>query len=634
MLILEAHEGGRRHYCSSPDGELREAILALDARTAGDVDLADGALHELGLAPHGVVRTFRKVTRSAAGPQGRVSCVLATAGRTARMPAPGVVDGLRLAADLLLAAVCGDACRDAPQAQPDGASGRQARRREPQLRMQAEMLDNATEAIVVRDMDNRVLYWNQAAVRRYGWSGDEVLDRPVSQTLYACCPAGEFERAMRILGQRGVFSGRLPHATLDGRVLTMHVHWILVRHDDGAPRAILSVSCDPSERLAPEQRARQTEKLEALGRLTGGIAHDFNNWLTVIIGNADELANALADDEELGEVARMLQLAGERGTQLTRRLLAFAGRQALAPEVVVVGEVVDALRPLIARALNDSIDVRLINTGAQWRTCVDRGQLEAAILNVVLNAGDAMPGGGRVTILLTLAEAGAADDAGLDLEPGEYVVIAIADDGHGMAREVIDRAFEPFFTTRSESSRSGLGLSTVYGFARQSRGDVTIDSTDGVGTIVKLYLPLSGMSAQAPAASGGALPALRGCAVLLVDDDATVLQLVLGQLRELGCDVTWACDAGQALAHLAGAGRVDVLFSDVVMPGMSGIELARRARTLRPRLRILLASGHTVEAMGRDGELDADVRLLNKPYGKSMLARALAEVLDDTGGTT
>ena len=414
----------------------------------------------------------------------------------------------------------------------------------------------------------------------------------------------------------------------------MHVLWILVRHDDGAPRAILSVSSDLSERLAPEQRARQTEKLEALGRLTGGIAHDFNNWLTVIIGNADELANALAGDEELGEVARMLQLAGEHGTQLTRRLLAFAGRQALVPEVVVVGEVVDALRPLIARALNDSIDVRLINTGAQWRTCVDRGQLEAAILNVVLNARDAMPGGDRVTILLTLAEAGAEDDAAFDLEPGEYVVIAIADDGHGMAREVIDRAFEPFFTTRSESSRSGLGLSTVYGFAKQSRGDVTIDSTDGVGTIVKLYLPLSGMSAQAPAASGGALPALRGCAVLLVDDDATVLQHVLGQLRELGCDVTWASDAGQALAHLAGAGRFDVLFSDVVMPGMSGIELARRARTLRPRLRILLASGQPVEAMGRHGELDADVRLLNKPYGKSMLARALAEVLDDTGGTT
>lgn len=503
------------------------------------------------------------------------------------------------------------------------------RRQEARLRMQAEMLDYATDAILVRDLENRVLYWNQAATERYGWSSADVIGRPVSETLYAQCPAAQFEDAMRVLLQHGDFSGRMLHSTADGRLLTVHVHWILVRRDDGAPRAILSVVTDLSEKIGLEQRLLQLQKLEALGRLTGGIAHDFNNWLTVIIGNAEELVEALQGQDELGEIARMIHLAGERGAQLTRRLLAFARRQPLVPRAMVVGEVITALRPLIARSLPESIDLRLVGMDAQWRTFVDPGQLEAAVLNLCLNARDAMPAGGTLTIELMRSELGEHDCGMHGAGPGDYVVIAIADTGQGIARDVIDRVFEPFFTTKDEASGSGLGLSMVYGFARQSHGDVTIYSEAGHGTVVKLYLPLTGMHAEH--AEEGALPApsLDGCAVLLVEDDAIVRQHVSGQLRELGCEVTAVADAGHALAHLAGPDRFDVLFSDVVMPGLSGIELADRARVLRPGVHILLSSGYTFEAMQHQGRIGAGIRMLNKPYGKAALARALAEIIED-----
>lgn len=505
------------------------------------------------------------------------------------------------------------------------------KRQEAQVRMQAEMLDYATDAILVRDLDNRVIYWNHAATALYGWSSSEVIGRPVAQTLYAHCAPANFDHAMQVLMQRGDFSGRMQHATADGSVLTVHAHWILVRHDDGSPRAILSVTTDLSDKIVLEQRLLQLQKLEALGRLTGGIAHDFNNWLTVIIGNAEELVDALAGQEELGDIARMIQLAGERGAQLTRRLLAFARRQPLAPEVVAVDDILCALRPLIARSLPENIALQLVTMDDSCRAFVDRGQLESAVVNLCFNSRDAMPAGGTLTIEVTRAHIGHVDIDLHALAPGEYVMISIADTGLGIPGDVIDRVFEPFFTTKDEAAGSGLGLSMVYGFTRQSGGDVTIHSELGHGTTVRLYLPLSRMSDGATTEAPGPVCRLDGCAVLLVEDDAIVRQHVSCQLREIGCNVTEVADAAQALAHLDGPAAFDVLFSDVVMPGMSGIELVDRARIIRPGLRILLSSAYTFEAVRQQGRIDASIRLLNKPYGKALLARTLADVIGACG---
>jgi len=501
------------------------------------------------------------------------------------------------------------------------------------MRMQGEMLDYATDAILVRDLDNRIVYWNQAAAQRYGWSSAEIIGRTVAETLYAASPPADLQHAMQVLMRHGDFAGRMLHSAADGRIMVVHVHWILVRHEDGTPRAILSVVTDLSERIALEQRLLQIQKLESLGRLTGGIAHDFNNWLTVIIGNAEELVEALAEQPELGEAARMIQMAGERGAQLTRRLLAFARRQPLTPQVLVVGEVIEALSPLVRRALPENIDLRLPDTGHGWRVYVDRGQLEAAVLNLCINARDAMPDGGKLTIELLQAEVdGRTAEFGKELAPGEYVVIAISDNGHGIAQDMIEHVFEPFFTTKDEASGSGLGLSMVYGFVRQSNGDVTIYSEPGRGALVKLYLPRVYLEPQQPAVPARARARWPGaCSILLVEDDPIVREHILAQLRELGHDVVTTSNAEEALALLEQGRSVDVLFSDVVMPGMSGIELARRARALDPDLRILLSSGYTFEAMQHQGQLDPGIRLLNKPYGKNLLAQTLADVLDDAG---
>lgn len=269
-----------------------------------------------------------------------------------------------------------------------------------------------------------------------------------------------------------------------------------------------------------------------------------------------------------------------------------------------------------------------------WCVYADRAQLEAAIVNLCINARDAMPDGGKLTIQLMLVEMEEQKtELNKSLPPGEYVVVAVADNGHGIPQDVMDHVFEPFFTTKDEVSGSGLGLSMVYGFVKQSNGDVTIYSEPGHGTQVKLYLPRAHTRPEAhaaPAARPGAQPP-AGRAVLLVEDDPIVRAHIYALLRELGCQVTEASRAEEALARLVQGEPFDLLFTDVVMPGMSGVELARRARALRPGLSILLSSGYTFEAMRHQDELGPEVRFLNKPYGKSALAQALAEALGGPG---
>ncbi|WP_159698524.1 PAS domain-containing protein [Massilia sp. 9I] len=510
------------------------------------------------------------------------------------------------------------------------------KRQEARVRMQAEMLDYATDAILVRDLDNRVVYWNQAAAARYGWNSDEVIGRPVSETLYARCAPSDFQHAMQVLMRHGDYSGRMVHAAADGRKFVVHVHWILVRREDGTPRAILSVVTDLSEQIALEQRLLQIQKLESLGRLTGGLAHDFNNWLTVILGSAEELMEALDGQPALREVAHMIQMAGERGAELTRRLLAFGRRQPLTPQTFDVGEAIASIRPLIVRSLPENIDLQLVDMDHRWCVYADRSQLEAAIINLCINARDAMPDGGKLTIQLLLADV-EEQGAGLSkpLPSGEYVVIAVADNGAGISQDVMEHVFEPFFTTKDEASGSGLGLSMVYGFVRQSNGDVTIYSELGRGTQLKLYLPRAHAEPVArpqPAAAAGRRPP-PGRAVLLVEDDPIVRAHIRGLLRELQCEVMEASGAEEALAQLAAGAAVDLLFTDVVMPGMAGTELATRARAMRPGLSVLLSSGYTFEAMRHQDEPAPGIRFLNKPYGKSVLAQTLAEALG-TGGET
>ena len=376
-----------------------------------------------------------------------------------------------------------------------------------------------------------------------------------------------------------------------------------------------------------EELAR-AQRLEAVGQLTGGVAHDFNNLLTAIMGALELISRRPTEPDRVLRLAASATKAAERGAQLVRQLLSFARRQSLNPELLDPNAVLTELHTLISRAVGDAIPVALDLEPGAPAIRVDAAELQAALLNLANNARDAMPDGG----VFTLATRGfdlEPDRAGAfpELEPGRYLALSAADTGEGMDRATLARAFEPFFTTKPVGKGTGLGLSQVYGFAKSAGGQVTIDSEPGAGATITLYLPGEAGSASAVAVhpGRGAPGSVEGVKVLLVEDDADVLQATREGLAELGFEVLSAGDAAQALALLEQGVRIDILFADIAMPGgISGVELAARARRMRPGLKVLLTSGYSEAAL--DLGLDAPP-LLAKPYQHEDLARRLLETL-------
>ena len=390
---------------------------------------------------------------------------------------------------------------------------------------------------------------------------------------------------------------------------------------------------DMTERIAAEEQLRQAQKMEAVGQLTGGLAHDFNNLLTVILGNAEMAQEKLEGHEDVLSLVRTIEAAAQRGADLTRRLLAFSRRQALRPSAVNLNTLVGDMERLLQRALGEEIDIRASLEPNIWTAMVDAAQVENALLNLAVNARDAMPGGGKLSI--ETANARMDDDTiaayRLEAIPGDYVALSVADTGTGMPAEVLKRALEPFFTTKPIGKGTGLGLSMVYGFVKQSGGFIKIYSEPDQGTTVKLYLPrakeadtrtAAGHDAEAPTRGG------REC-ILVVEDDELVRSYVVSRLDGLGYRVLEAENGRRALELLTDGARVDLLFTDVILPeGMNGRELADEARRLKPAMRILFTSGYTQETMIHHGKLDPGIALLNKPYRKEDLARKIREVLD------
>ncbi len=378
------------------------------------------------------------------------------------------------------------------------------------------------------------------------------------------------------------------------------------------------------------ERLQRSQRLEAVGQLTGGVAHDFNNLLTVVLGNADLLAGGGLDEPRRRQALEMLTRAAERGAVLTQQLLAFARKQPLAPSKVDVNRLVATLDPMLRRTLGEHIEVRFLPAEDLWPTMVDPTQLENALLNLCLNARDAMVTGGQLTLETantTLDQAYADQHA--DVVPGDYTMLAVSDTGVGIDPKDLHRVFEPFFTTKDKGKGTGLGLAMVYGFARQSAGHVSIYSELGHGTTIKVYLPRD--TEDLPeAARPVPEPEPRGSGeqLLVVEDDEPVRMLACLELRAMGYQVLEAASGADALELLRSGRRVDLLFTDVVMPGMSGRELADAARALRPGLRVLFASGYTENAIVHHGRLDAGVQLLPKPYRRPDLARAVRTALD------
>src|SRR5450432_631698 len=384
------------------------------------------------------------------------------------------------------------------------------------------------------------------------------------------------------------------------------------------------------EKDAADLQLRQAQKMEAVGQLTGGVAHDLNNILTVITGTIEILAEGVADRPELLAITRMIDQAGARGADLTQRLLAFARKQPLQPREVDVNALVMEAAKLLRPMLGEQVEVHLMLGADTSRALIDPRLLTSAILNLALNARDAMANGGNITIEtgnVVLDDGHAAIRS--DVNAGKYVMVAVTDSGHGIPAGILDNVFEPFFTTKDVGKGSGLGLSMVYGFVKQSNGHIRIESEEGHGTTVKLYLPQAAGVADALPAEAGISEFVGGDeSILIVEDDALVREYVVTQISRLGYDTLAASSAAEALAIINGPERIDLLFTDVIMPGgMNGRQLAIESQTRRPGLKILYTSGYPENAIVHHGRLDAGVLLLPKPYLSSDLALMIRTAL-------
>ncbi|WP_151119700.1 hybrid sensor histidine kinase/response regulator [Hypericibacter adhaerens] len=496
------------------------------------------------------------------------------------------------------------------------------------------VVDTAVDGVILIDARGLVMMFNPACEALFGYGAAEVVgqnvkmlmpphfrdehDRYISNYLSTHVPK-IIGIGREVLGQRK-----------DGTTFPMDLSVGEAIQNDGP--VFVGIIHDLTGRKRTEEQLVQAQKMEAVGQLSGGIAHDFNNLLTVIIGNAETLSEVLKARPDLRRQAEAIIAAGERGAELTQRLLAFSRRQTLIPSQIDCNQLVDKMSRLLRRTLREDIEIATALETGLTPAFADPAQLESAILNLALNAQDAMPGGGCITI----ATANAVLDEHYqathpEVLAGDYAMVAVTDDGEGMPPDVVTRVFEPFFTTKEVGKGSGLGLSMVYGFVKQSNGHVAVYSELGLGTTVRIYLPVGGKADSSAVPAGKEeLLAPRGQEILLVvEDDDFVRGHAVSVIRSLGYQVIASSDGDDAMKQLQTDTVIDLLFTDIVMPGgINGIELAERAQRLRPELKVLLTSGYALDSLGSRRQLPPGTTVLNKPYRKTELAQRIRDTLD------
>ena len=501
---------------------------------------------------------------------------------------------------------------------------REVRIRDAQLRA---ILENSPIEIVLKDTEGRIIAISQNVGEALGYTTEQMLGGSTKDFLPSHI-ANVYMEADKQVVETGKYFQEEVLEEIDGKVRYSLSQKFPMRDEQGRISGICSLTTDITEIKEAEARLAQTQKMEALGQLTGGVAHDFNNLLAVIQGNAELISMRVEGDDDL---IQAILRASSRGSELTQRLLSFSRRQPLRPQAVDLAALARGLMPMLERTLGETVEVETIATGNLAHAMVDAGQMENALLNLALNARDAMPDGGKLTVGCRNAR---LDEAYMARNPeavaGHYAVLAVSDTGTGMPVEVQAHAFEPFFTTKEVGQGSGLGLSMVYGFVKQSGGHVIIDSEEGQGTTVKLYLPRA--EELSPPTEDGQLahiPQSRGEMILVVEDDDDVRALTARLLMDLGYRVIQASEAASAERALAGEALVDLVLSDVVLPGgTNGFDFAKHVGAIYPNLKIIFMSGYSSEAVKPSGVLSPGSVILNKPFRRYELAKALRRALD------
>jgi PAS domain S-box-containing protein len=501
--------------------------------------------------------------------------------------------------------------------------------------MAQAIIDTALDAFVQVDNHGTVLLWSPKAEAMFGWSRDEVIGKSLNE-LAICGDKnlGSAERIAQVVQklENGITGWRYETTTLrrDGSEIVTEISLTALRRRD---KIIINMFLrDISQRRVAEEQLRQAQKMESVGELTGGLAHDFNNMLTVITGTIDILADAVADKPQLAAIAALISGAADRGAELTANLLAFARKQPLQPRAIDVNSLMTDVCKLLHPTLGRQIEVETVLGNDVWPALIDPGQLSSALVNLAINARDAMPDGGKLILTTGNLEVQPEDFKfkGI-LAAGRYVRVTVRDTGTGMPEAVLDKVFEPFFSTKEPGRGTGLGLSMVYGFVKQSGGHIEAESDVGQGTTFRIYLPKAiDQPKQLTEPAGEPRAASGNETILCVEDDASVRSFVLTQLQSLGYQTIAAANAAEALALVESGVSFDLLFTDIVMPGkMNGRQLAEAVALLRPTLKVLFTSGFTEndDAINQS-RMNNDVLLLPKPYRRADLNRMIRLALE------
>jgi len=600
---------------ASPTGA--HAALTLEAGPDGLVlrDLADRPAEPALVTSHGL----RAVAAVGIGGAGRPFGVLAVYSRDTRAFDNDTLKALEALACLAAAGV-----------QRAHLGAELDRERDERFRL-ASLVEGSDDAIVTATLDGTILSWNPGAERLYGFAAREIVGRDVSVLVPVERAADRHVMMNRVRAGQRIPAFDAGHRRKDGSAVTVSLSLSPVNDRHGQVVAFAGIAHDVSETRRLESELRQSAKMEAVGRLAGGLAHDFNNMLTVIDGYSQLVLMKLPGDSPIRGLIEEIHRAGERAAEVTRQLMVFSRKSMVEPKVVNLSEVVQEDAEMLARVIGEDITIATELEPRLEHVMADRSQLDQVLVNLALNARDAMPQGGRLTIQTANVDVEAAHGVPpREVPAGQYVLLAVTDTGVGMDAATKSRIFEPFFTTKGSGRGTGLGLAMLHNFVRQSGGHVTVYSEPGQGATFRIYLPTVPLPVVQPQSVAAGDSPSGTETILVVEDDAAVCQFTEAVLLAAGYAVLTAGDGGEALAQArAHGGPIHLLMTDVVLPVMGGHALAEQFREMHPEGRVLFTSGYTPEAVSRRGIAIPAARFIQKPYSPAALCRRVRTVLDE-----